>query len=84
TLVVFERLYDVDGELVATHEDIDDEAQTVTVEEEPVVPSEPQEPGNPIEQLPATGSDVSPWSAALAVLLIAAGGALVGLRRKRA
>lgn len=32
-LVVFEKLYDANGEVVATHEDIDDEGQSVTVVE---------------------------------------------------
>lgn len=39
TLVAFESLYDTDGRLVATHEDINDEAQTVTVNDKPTVPA---------------------------------------------
>ncbi|XBH21307.1 VaFE repeat-containing surface-anchored protein [Jonesiaceae bacterium BS-20] len=37
TLVVFEKLYDVNGKIVATHEDIEDEDQTVVVEEAPTL-----------------------------------------------
>src|SRR5690606_141841 len=37
TLVVFERLFDAEGVLQAVHEDLEDEAQTVGVEEQPVV-----------------------------------------------
>lgn len=41
-LVVFEYVYDIDGHLVAVHEDIDDEGQTVKVEELPDTPSIPR------------------------------------------
>src|SRR5699024_3487715 len=35
TLVVFERLYEADGTVAAVHEDIEDEDQTVVVNDEP-------------------------------------------------
>ena len=38
TLVVFEELYDSEGKLVATHKDIEDEGQTVTVPVKPEIP----------------------------------------------
>ena len=34
TLVVFEKVFDAEGNVVASHEDIDDKEQTVTVEDE--------------------------------------------------
>src|SRR5699024_12228581 len=37
TLVVFERLYEADGTVVAVHEDIEDEEQTVYVNEQPEI-----------------------------------------------
>lgn len=42
--VVFETLRDSDGELIATHHDVDDEAQTVTHEDEAKPKDESEEP----------------------------------------
>ena len=38
TLVVFEKVFDAEGNVVASHEDIDDKEQTVTVEDEEETP----------------------------------------------
>ncbi|MDR2256858.1 MAG: VaFE repeat-containing surface-anchored protein [Arthrobacter sp.] len=51
TLVAFEDLLSK-GEVVASHKDIDDNAQTVTVEEEPVTPGTPS---TPVPGQPAPG-----------------------------
>ncbi|WP_052492335.1 VaFE repeat-containing surface-anchored protein [Leucobacter komagatae] len=60
TFVVFEYLHDADGELVAEHTDINDEAQTITVRK-PTAPTPSPEPHTP--PLAATGSDgPPPWS----------------------
>lgn len=50
TVVVFETLYDADGNIQAEHKDIDDRGQTVVTEDvppEPPIPGEPGEPGEP-------------------------------------
>lgn len=77
-LVVFERLYDANGKLQAAHEDIDDEAQTVTVEEEPPVPGTPTSK----DVLAKTGAEpILPF--VLSGLLIAGLGASVLLYARR-
>ena len=53
-LVVFEECLDANGDIVAEHKDIDDEGQTVVVDN-PETPETPTKPG-----LPKTGDDV-PW-----------------------
>ena len=54
SLVVFEKLYDCDGNLVASHEDLSDEGQTVIVDitEEPETPDTPDTPED--EDTPST------------------------------
>ncbi|WP_460648306.1 VaFE repeat-containing surface-anchored protein [Leucobacter ruminantium] len=76
TLVVFEYLYDADGNLVTEHADINDEAQTITVLS--VTPERPS--------LPTTGSSDAYVPIALtgAALLIALGvAAMLVTRRKQ-
>lgn len=47
SLVVFEELYDIRGELIGSHKDITDEGQTVTVDEKPDKPENPETPDEP-------------------------------------
>ena len=81
TLVAFEQLHegtDTTGDPVAVHEDIDDPAQTVTVEEAPPAPEKPKG-----EKLPETGGTL-PWiGVGAASLLLVAGAALLATRRKK-
>lgn len=70
TLVAFERLLDVDGKLVASHEDINDVEQTITVE---------KKPGS---KLPETGAAAGLGFVALG--LIGAGATLLMIRRRTA
>ena len=71
-LVVFEQLFwitsNAEGEpseeKIASHEDLDDEGQTVTIQEEPKTPESPQQPQEPEkpeepQEVPKTG-DTSP------------------------
>lgn len=89
SLVAFETL-EADGELVATHEDIDDEGQTVLIvegEEPPGTPEEPEEPGEPEEpqqkqRMPQTGENPSIVLGALLVGAASLGTGLVIVRRK--
>ncbi|MBQ9825925.1 MAG: VaFE repeat-containing surface-anchored protein [Firmicutes bacterium] len=80
TLVVFEKAFLISGDeeiFIASHEDIDDEDQTV------IIPSRPETP--PEEVPPQTGdnSNIYLW-AGLAVAAVAAGiAAAVGLRNKK-
>ena len=80
TLVVFEKAYLVtnDGEiLIASHEDIDDEDQTVTIPPHPVAPPE--------EIPPKTGDDTNIflWAGLAAVALAGGTAAAIGLKRKK-
>ncbi|WP_407856513.1 VaFE repeat-containing surface-anchored protein [Enterococcus hailinensis] len=59
TLVVFERIYDASGNLIGKHEDINDEAQTLSIKkptdpDTPSEPNDPSEPGTPGGNLPTT------------------------------
>ena len=79
-LVVFERLIR-DGVQQATHEDLSDEGQTVTVDspDTPEVPSTPYE-----EKLDKTGVDLMPFMlGAGAALAAAAALALYGIRKRK-
>ena len=81
-LVAYEQLFegtDTTGEPVATHEDINDAAQTVTVEK-----AAPQRPTDSNEgHLSSTGGSL-PWiGAGAAVLLLTAGTALLLTRKRR-
>jgi LPXTG-motif cell wall-anchored protein len=80
TLVAFERLHDAADVVVATHEDIDDAAQTVTVEKPVVPPTTP-----PSGHLAQTGSDFNPAFPFVAGAIALAIGAalLIWLRRRR-
>lgn len=55
-LVTFEELYDLSNPKeptkVAEHKDIEDEGQTVTITEKPVVPEEPEHPSPPAPSEP--------------------------------
>jgi hypothetical protein len=83
TLVVFERLYDAEGTLVATHEDIDSTEQTVTVTEvPPVTPGTPIAPGGHTG-LASTGGAAPILLIGSSVILLALGGLLAARRRTR-
>ncbi|WP_181157580.1 VaFE repeat-containing surface-anchored protein [Microbacterium sp. MYb62] len=92
-LVAFERLYvgDTTGDPVAVHEDIDDAAQTVTIEEaltEPTQPHkpEPTQPDNPEQsagQLAATGATIPVAALGAAGILLLLGAMLLRMRRAR-
>lgn len=81
SVVFFEKLADADENVIAVHEDIDDEGQTVTFPEE--VP-EPEVPG---KGYPKTGgfADVDPVAASLLVIAICgcAGAGYAYIRRSR-
>ncbi len=65
-IVFFEKLSDAEENIIATHEDIDDEGQTVSFPE-PVT-----EPENPGKGYPKTGAfaEVDPITASIAVILL--------------
>lgn len=67
-LVAFEECLDVNGNVVAVHQDIDDDGQTVVVDN-PDTPRVPDEPGKSYDR---TGIDITALFAA-AIVLIAAG-----------
>ena len=73
TLVVFETLYDTQGNPIVAHSDLNDEDQTVSVPVQPVLP--------PV----VTGDDSSPmpYVFGLAVAVLIAMAAVVILLRKR-
>ena len=74
TLVVFETLYDTQGNLIVDHSDLTDEDQTVSIPVQPVIP--------PV----VTGDDSSPmpYVAGLTVALLAAVAiAIMLIRRKK-
>lgn len=79
SLVVFERLYDLEGALVAAHEDIDDDAQTVRVGVPPVTPRTETPP-----RLSATGSGPMLPLTLGGLLLAAVGLASIGVSRRLA
>lgn len=67
-LVAFEECLDVNGNVVAIHQDIDDDGQTVVVDN-PDTPGVPDEPGKSYDK---TGIDITALFAA-AIVLVAAG-----------
>ena len=78
-LVVFEKLYDLKGNLIAVHEDISDEGQTVKVPTEP-----PKEPPTVV----ITGDENRPWPYIVligvsAAALMALGMILVHSRKRK-
>ncbi|MCB6760860.1 VaFE repeat-containing surface-anchored protein, partial [Adlercreutzia equolifaciens] len=68
-LVAFEEMLDVNGNVIAVHQDIDDEGQTVVVDN----PETPEVPGSPYDK---TGGDLLPVWAVIGVLIV--GGAAAG------
>ena len=78
-IVFFEKLADIDENIIATHEDINDEGQTVSFPE-PV-------PENPGKGYPKTGAfaEVDPVTASIAVILLCgmAGATYAFIRRAR-
>lgn len=69
-LVAFEECLDANGNVIAVHQDIDDDGQTVVVDN-PDTPEVPDEPGKSYDK---TGIDTTALFAA-AIVLIAAGSA---------
>lgn len=65
-IVFFEKLADVDENIIATHEDIDDEGQTVSF------PEPAPEPENPGKGYPKTGAfaEIEPVTASVIVVLL--------------
>ncbi len=80
TLVVFEKAFLISGDeeiLIASHEDIDDEDQTVTIPPRPETPPE--------EAPPQTGDDTNIflWGGLAAASAVAGTAAAVGFKKKR-
>lgn len=79
-LVAFEECLDVNGNVVAVHQDIDDDGQTVVVDN-PDTPEVPDEPGKTLDK---TGVDLAPIAAIVAIAFLAGSGCLAyGLRKRR-
>lgn len=82
-IVFFEKLSDAQENIVATHEDINDDGQTVSFPEPEPVP----EPENPGKGYPKTGAfaEVDPVTASVAVILLCgiAGATYAYVRRSR-
>lgn len=80
-IVFFEKLADAEESIIATHEDIDDDGQTI------VFPEPVPEPENPGKGYPKTGAfaDADPVAASLLVVAICgcAGAAYAYIRRAR-
>ena len=80
-LVAFEECFDVNGNVVAVHQDIDDDGQTVVVDN----PDTPEVPDEPDKSYDKTGAEVR-LIAIAAIVLIAAGagcGAYAIRKRKK-
>ena len=78
-LVAFERCLDAKGNVVAVHEDVDDEGQTVVVDN----PDTPEGPDAPGEKLDKTGVDLMPYMLGAGMALAAALAlAAYGLQRR--
>lgn len=79
-LVAFEECLDVNGNVVAVHQDIDDDGQTVVVDN-PDTPEVPDEPGKALDK---TGVDLAPIAAIVVISFLAGSGCLAyGLRKRR-
>lgn len=82
-IVFFEKLSDAQENIIATHEDINDDGQTVSFPEPEAVP----EPENPGKGYPKTGAfaEVDPVTASIAVILLCgtAGATYAYVRRSR-
>ncbi len=93
SLVVFETLTDANGNIVASHEDIEDEGQTVTVSKKPETPTEtpkedtPTTPGTTVTtDSPKTGDDsnIMLWGILAAIAACAGiGCGIYSLRKKK-
>lgn len=79
-LVAFEECLDVNGNVIAVHQDIEDDGQTVVVDN-PDTPKAPDEPGKGYDK---TGFDTTMLFAAV-VILIAAGAAcgIYAIRKRK-
>ena len=78
-LVAFELCLDAKGNVVAVHEDIDDDGQTVVVDN----PDTPEVPDAPGEKLDKTGVDLMPYMLGAGMALAAALAlAAYGLQRR--
>ena len=79
-LVAFEECLDVNGNVIAVHQDIEDDGQTVVVDN-PDTPKVPDEPGKGYDK---TGFDTTMLFAAV-VILIAAGAAcgIYAIRKRK-
>lgn len=75
-IVVFEELY-LDGELVASHADIEDKDQTIKV----IEPEKPEEPANPPKEVVSTG-DASNIILLVAFALVSAIIVIVAIKKK--
>lgn len=88
SVVFFEKLADIDESIIAVHEDIDDEGQTVTFPTPEPVPDEPV-PDEPVpgKGYPKTGAfaDVDPLAASVLVIALCgcAGATYAYIRRSR-
>lgn len=82
-IVFFEKLTDAEENIIATHEDINDDGQTVSFPEPEPMP----EPENPGKGYPKTGAfaEVDPVTASVAVILLCgiAGATYAYVRRSR-
>ena len=76
-LVVFEKLYDLKGNLIAEHEDLEDQDQTVTV------PKKPDEPDIPTQILGIHPENKGMYLIMLLAVSGLAGVMLIILRRKQ-
>lgn len=90
SLVAFEWLFEgagASGKAIAEHTDIDDAAQTVAVEKQPVTQAGAAAPTaalpQPVTTLPKTGVDGVPALVAMASFALLAGAALVLARSRR-
>ena len=80
-LIAFEQLLSAEGSLVASHEDIDDETQTVVVDN----PDTPEVPDTPSSSLPKTGDNAALAAAAavLSALAVVSAAVMLASRRNR-
>ena len=79
-LVVFEKMYDANGNEVANHEDINDEGQTVKIVKAPVTPS--KTPVTPTKV--QTGDHATMYVLlGVAVILLLGGGVMVFKKKKK-
>ena len=81
TLVVFEKAYLISGDeeiLIASHEDIEDEDQTVVIPPHPVTPPDEEVP-------PQTGdnSNIFLWGGLAAASLISGTADMIGIRNTK-